>query len=170
MGKSYNIPTLPLAFDVESKEILRQVNKANRALAELKGIAATIPNEAILISTLTLQEAKDSSEIENIVTTQDDLYKAKINIEKQLITAATKEVLRYREALRRGFELVRKDALLTNSRIKDIQMHLEGNRAGFRSQAGTMLKNSQGETVYTPPQNIDDIERYMANLEAFINN
>lgn len=170
MGKSYNIPTLPLAFDIESKEILRQVNKANRALAELKGIAATIPNEAILISSLTLQEAKDSSEIENIVTTQDDLYKAEIDIEKQLVTAATKEVLRYREALQQGFELVRKDALLTNSRIKDIQMHLEGNRAGFRSQAGTMLKNSQGKAVYTPPQNIDDIERYMANLEAFINN
>ena len=71
MGKSYSIPTLPLAFDVESKEILRQVNKANRALAELKGVATSIPNEAILINTLALQEAKESSEIENIVTTQD---------------------------------------------------------------------------------------------------
>lgn len=169
MGKSYNIPSLPLNFDIESKDILRQVNRANRALAELKGIAATIPNETILISTLTLQEAKDSSEIENIVTTQDDLYKAEIDIEKQLITAATKEVLKYREALQRGFELVRKDSLLTNSRIKDIQMHLEGNRAGFRSQAGTTLKNSKGEIVYIPPQSIDEIERSMANLEAFIN-
>lgn len=118
---------------------------------------------------MTLQEAKDSSEIENIVTTQDDLYKAEIDIEKQLITAATKEVLKYREALQRGFELVRKDSLLTNSRIKDIQMHLEGNRAGFRSQAGTTLKNSKGEIVYIPPQSIDEIERAMANLEAFIN-
>ena len=169
MGKSYNIPSLPLNFDIESKDILRQVNRANCALAELKGIAATIPNETILISTLTLQEAKDSSEIENIVTTQDDLYKAEIDIEKQLITAATKEVLKYREALQRGFELVRKDSLLTNSRIKDIQMHLEGNRAGFRSQAGTTLKNSKGEIVYIPPQSIDEIERSMANLEAFIN-
>ena len=169
MGKSYNIPSLALNFDIESKDILRQVNRANRALAELKGIAATIPNETILISTLTLQEAKDSSEIENIVTTQDDLYKAEIDIEKQLITAATKEVLKYREALQRGFELVRKDSLLTNSRIKDIQMHLEGNRAGFRSQAGTTLKNSKGEIVYIPPQSIDEIERSMANLEAFIN-
>ena len=170
MGKSYSIPILPLPFEVESKEVLRQVNKANRALAELKGMATTIPNEAILISTLTLQEARDSSAVENIVTTQDDLYKAEIGIEEQLKTAAAKEVLKYREALRRGFELVRKDALLTNSRIKDIQMYLEGNSAGFRSQAGTMLKNGRGETVYTPPQNSDDIERYMANLEAFINN
>ena len=170
MGKTYDIPILPLGFDVESKEILRQVNKANRALAELKGVAVTIPNEGILISTLTLQEAKDSSAVENIVTTQDDLYKADIEIERQLTSAATKEVLRYREALQRGFELVRQDTLLTNSRIKEIQMHLEGNRAGFRTQAGTTLKNGLGEVVYTPPQHADEIERYMANLENFINN
>ena len=169
MGKSYSIPTLPLAFDVESKEILRQVNKANRALAELKGIAATIPNEAILINTLTLQEAKESSEVENIVTTQDDLYKAEIDVEKQLITAATKEVFRYRETLQLGFQLVKEEAQLSNKIVKKIQMYLVGNQAGFRSQAGTMLKNGQGETVYTPPQSRDDIERAMANLEAFIN-
>ena len=169
MGKSYSIPTLPLAFDVESKEILRQVNKSNRALAELKGIAATIPNEAILINTLTLQEAKESSEIENIVTTQDDLYKAEIDVGKQLITAATKEVLRYRETLQLGFQLVKEEAQLSNKIVKKIQMYLVGNQAGFRSQAGTMLKNGQGETVYTPPQSRDDIERAMANLEAFIN-
>ena len=169
MGKSYSIPTLPLAFDVESKEILRQVNKSNRALAELKGIAATIPNEAILINTLTLQEAKESSEVENIVTTQDDLYKAEIDVEKQLITAATKEVFRYRDALQGGFQLVKENAQLNNKIVKGIQMYLVGNQAGFRSQAGTMIKNGQGETVYTPPQNRDDIERAMANLEAFIN-
>ena len=169
MGKSYSIPTLPLAFDVESKEILRQVNKANRALAELKGVATTIPNEAILINTLTLQEAKESSEIENIVTTQDDLYKAEIDVGKQLITAATKEVLRYRETLQLGFQLVKEEAQLSNKIVKKIQMYLVGNQAGFRSQAGTMLKNGQGKTVYTPPQSRDDIERAMANLEAFIN-
>ena len=169
MGRSYSIPTLPLAFDVESKDILRQVNKANRALAELKGVATTIPNEAILISTLTLQEAKESSEIENIVTTQDDLYKAEIDVEKKRITAATSEVLRCRDALQLGFQLVKEEAQLSNKTVKKIQMYLVGNQAGFRSQAGTMLKNGQGETVYTPPQNRDDIERAMANLEAFIN-
>lgn len=169
MGKSYSIPTLPLAFDVESKEILRQVNKANRALAELKGVATSIPNGAILINTLALQEAKESSEIENIVTTQDDLYKAEIDVGKQLITAATKEVLRYRETLQLGFQLVKEEAQLSNKIVKKIQMYLVGNQAGFRSQAGTMLKNGQGETVYTPPQSRDDIERAMANLEAFIN-
>ena len=169
MGKSYSIPTLPLAFDVESKEILRQVNKANRALAELKGVATAIPNEEILINTLTLQEAKESSEIENIVTTQDDLYKAEIDVGKKRITAATKEVLRCREALQLGFQWVKEEAQLSNKTVKKIQMYLVGNQVGFRSQAGTMLKNGQGETVYTPPQNRDDIERAMANLEAFIN-
>ena len=169
MGKSYSIPTLPLAFDVESKEILRQVNKANRALAELKGVATAIPNEEILINTLTLQEAKESSEIENIVTTQDDLYKAEIDVGKKRITAATKEVFRYRDALQGGFQLVKENAQLNNKIVKGIQMYLVGNQAGFRSQAGTMIKNGQGEIVYTPPQNRDDIERAMANLEAFIN-
>lgn len=76
MSKQYNIPQLPLSFDLESKEILKQLSRSHRRLAELKGVARTIPNERILISTLTLQEAKDSSEVEDIVTTQDDLYKA----------------------------------------------------------------------------------------------
>lgn len=77
---NYNIPQLPLPYDLETKEVLKQLNKANKKLAELKGIATTIPNENILISTLTLQEAKDSSEVENIVTTQDDLYKASVSL------------------------------------------------------------------------------------------
>lgn len=170
MNKTYFLPSLPLPFDVESKAVLRQVNKANRALAELKGIATTIPNEGILISTLTLQEAKESSEIENIVTTQDDLYRAQIATGEKPLPAAAKEVLKYREALQLGFDLVRKDALLTNSRIKAIQEHLEGNRAGFRSQAGTMLKDAGGRVVYTPPQSLEEIELHMANLEEFINN
>lgn len=77
---NYNIPQLPLPYDLETKGVLKQLNKANKKLAELKGIATTIPNENILISTLTLQEAKDSSEVENIVTTQDDLYKASVSL------------------------------------------------------------------------------------------
>ena len=89
----YIIPTLPLPYDLETKEILRQVNRANRKLAELKGVAQTIPNEQILISSLTLQEAKDSSEVENIVTTQDDLYRAELNLKEAAINASTKEVL-----------------------------------------------------------------------------
>lgn len=105
--KTYTIPTLPLPYDLETKEVLRQVNKANRKLAELKGIAQTIPNERILISSLTLQEAKDSSAVENIMSTQDDLYCAGLDFSHQFINAATKEFLFYREAINEGFRMVR---------------------------------------------------------------
>ncbi len=166
----YNIPTLPLPFDLETKPILKQVNQANRRLAELKGVAMTIPNENILISTLTLQEAKDSSEIENIVTTQDDLYQgAASSLSDIAINAATKEVLNYREALEHGFRLVKQKGVLTSTIIKDIQQYLEHNSAGFRSVPGTALKRSDGVVVYTPPQDIQTILDLMSNLESFIN-
>lgn len=168
--KEYNIPQLPLPYDLETKEILRQVNRANRKLAELKGVAQTIPNEQILISTLTLQEAKDSSEVENIVTTQDDLYKADLDLKNVVINASTKEVLNYRQAMKRGFELVRRSKLLTLNDIKKIQEELEYNKAGFRSVPGTKLMNQQGETVYTPPQSRQEVASLMNNLEKYINN
>ena len=139
-------------------------------LAELKGIAQTIPNEQILISTLTLQEAKDSSEVENIVTTQDDLYKAGLNFKQDIINASTKEVLAYREALNKGFRLIRNKGLLTNNIIKQIQAELEHNSAGFRTVPGTKLKRNDGEIVYVPPQDGNSILHYMQNLEDFINN
>lgn len=169
MNKKYDIPILPLPYDLETKAVLKQVNLANRRLAELKGIARNIPNEQILISTLTLQEAKDSSEVENIVTTQDDLYKATMNMQQEIATAATKEVLNYREAVQRGFDLVRKTKLLRLNDIMAIQECLEHNSAGFRSVPGTALKRQDGETVYTPPQDRDTINRLMDNLEQFIN-
>ena len=165
----YIIPNLPLPYDLETKAVLKQLNKANKMLAELKGLATTIPNEQILISSLTLQEAKESSEVENIVTTQDDLYRASISINQELQSAATKEVLNYREALQHGFNLVRKRQLLTNNVIKEIQELLEYNRAGFRTVPGTALKRNDGTIVYTPPQDANEIAEYMKNLERFIN-
>ena len=165
----YIIPNLPLPYDLETKAVLKQLNKANKMLAELKGLATTIPNEQILISSLTLQEAKESSEVENIVTTQDDLYRASVSINQELQSAATKEVLNYREALQHGFNLVRKRQLLTNNVIKEIQERLEYNRAGFRTVPGTALKRNDGTIVYTPPQDANEIAEYMKNLERFIN-
>lgn len=165
----YIIPNLPLPYDLETKAVLKQLNKANKMLAELKGLATTIPNEQILISSLTLQEAKESSEVENIVTTQDDLYRASVSINQELQSAATKEVLNYREALQHGFNLVRKRQLLTNNVIKEIQERLEYNRAGFRTVPGTVLKRNDGTVVYTPPQDANEIAEYMKNLERFIN-
>lgn len=166
----YEIPHLPLSYDLETKAILKQLNQANRRLAELKGVALTIPNENILVSTLTLQEAKDSSEVENIVTTQDDLYQgAAESLSNFVVNAATKEVLNYREALHHGFLLVKEKGVLTSSVIKEIQKTLEHNSAGFRSVPGTALKRSDGKTVYTPPQDKQTILKLMDNLERFIN-
>ena len=166
----YKIPILPLEIDVETKPVLRQLNLANRKLAELKGVALTIPNENILINTLILQEAKDSSAVENIVTTHDDLYKADLDMGNLSISASTKEVLNYAEALKYGFQLIRKNKVLTNNNIKEIQQKIENNTAGFRNIPGTTLKNQTGEIVYTPPQDKRDVEMYMENLQDFINN
>lgn len=169
MKTQYNIPRLPLPYDLETKEVLRQLNKSNKKLAELKGLARTIPNENILVSTLTLQEAKDSSDVENIVTTQDDLYKADLDMKRNVMSASAKEVLNYRAAIQRGFILVREKKVLTINIIKEIQKVLVHNSAGFRSVLGTTLKRSDGEVVYTPPQDLDSINLYMGDLERFIN-
>lgn len=163
----FTLSLLPPKVDIETPKVLKQLAKAHRYLAELKGTVKTIPNENILINTLTLQEAKDSSEIENIVTTHDDLYKENIFIDTH--KPATKEVINYAQGLRHGFEIVRKEKLLLNKHIIAVQQILEANKAGFRTQAGTKLINSQGQTVYTPPQHPDEVVSLMANLEKFIN-
>ena len=165
----YTIPTLPLTHHLETLEVMRQLNKANRKLAELRGVAQTIPNEALLINTLTLQEAKDSSEVENIITTQDELFKAQLNLRPNALMAAEKEVMNYRQALLTGFDEVRKKRILSLNTIKSIQLQLEHNSAGFRRVPGTTLKRSDGTTVYTPPQTYEEIIRHMNNLETFIN-
>jgi Fic family protein len=160
---------LPLAQEVETKRVLKQAAAAHRRLAELKGVARTIPNESILINTLTLQEAKDSSAIENIITTHDELFKAELFIE-HLTSPAAKEVQSYASALRKGFARVRERKLLTDNDILEIQQELERNKAGYRKLPGTELRNQQtGETVYVPPQDYDSIVRLMQNLSSFIN-
>lgn len=166
---AYNVPTLPLPFDLESKAILKQAALAHRHLAELKGIARTIPNENILISTLTLQEAKDSSEVESIVTTHDDLYRYEITTENFEKSPASKEVLKYREAILRGFEKIRSGMPLTANLIQEVQSVLIGNNAGFRQVPGTELRDNFGALIYQPPQDGNDVIRLMRNLEDFIN-
>lgn len=150
----------------ETPAIFKRLNSASRNLAELKGVAAAIPNQNILINTLTLQEARDSSAIENIVTTQDDLYR-----EDDPATAAAtavKEVLRYRQALTTGFAQVQRHGLLTLNTILDIQQQLECNRAGLRRLPGTALRDGAGRLVYEPPQDANDVARLMGELERFI--
>jgi len=142
---------------------------AHRYLAELKGISATIPNQTILINTLSLQEAKDSSAIENIITTHDELYRQELFADT-VTNPTAKEVQRYARALKKGYSRVLQSGNLTTSHIQEIQSVLEGNHAGFRRLPGTELKNQEtGQTVYVPPQHLDDIQRLMDNLEQFIN-
>lgn len=167
MPMEFKIPHVPPQTEIETNAVLKQLAVSHRYLAELKGSAKTIPNENILIDTLTLQEAKDSSEIENIVTTHDEIYKS--NIDLETFNPATKEVMNYARGLKLGFQLVKENKLLLNKHILEIQKVLENNSAGFRTQAGTTLKNTRGEIVYTPPQQKEEILDLMANLEQFIN-
>lgn len=152
----------------ESPAILKCLASASRKLAELKGIAGSIPNQAILINTLGLQEAKDSSEIENIVTTHDELFKDDV-LPEAFANPAAKEVLRYRQALRLGFDQVRESGLITANHLIEMQCELERNNAGFRKLPGTALKNGSGDTIYTPPQDPAEIVALMRDLEHFIN-
>jgi Fic family protein len=163
------LPLLPHLGDIETKAVLKKLARAHQALAELKGVASSIPNESILINTLALQEAKDSSAIENIITTQDDLYRSDSQT-RQFVTVAAKEVHNYATALREGFEQVRRSGLLTNRQILEIHATIEENSAGFRKLPGTALKNdATGEVVYTPPQSLEEIIILMGDLERFMN-
>lgn len=167
---SYAIPELPPAIDLETVAILKALAKANRALAELKGRAATIPNQGILIDTLALQEAKASSEIENIVTTQDELFHADLQLEGPDSPSA-KEVALYRDALKLGYDrLLQTDGLITNRTIIEMFQLLKRRDDGYRVTPGTALKNdATGETVYVPPQDAREIEAAMIALERFVN-
>ena len=163
-----NLKKLSFTKDYETKKILKKSISASRALANLNGVAKTIPNENIIINTLILQEAKDSSEIENIITTHDELYIS--TVDSSNISQATKEVNRYAKALKEGFLLVDEHKLLLIKHIVKIQSILENNDAGIRKQAGTVLKNaSTGEVIFTPPQDEDEIKSLLANLEEYIN-
>lgn len=163
------LPELPFLMDLETKKVLKALPSAHAALAELKGIASSIPNQQILINTLGVQEAKDSSAIENIITTHDDLYKSGLNY-AAFRSLEAKEVQNYIAATKKGLGLVRKNGLLSNACILQIQEVLEENKAGFRKLPGTTLKNaSSGETIYTPPQDYQEILCLMGNLEKYIN-
>lgn len=165
----YAIPTLPLKYDLETKKVLKQVALSSRALAELKGAVLSMPNTSILISTLSLQEAKDSSAVESIITTHDELYRASIT-KSVNISPAAKEVQDYSAALIYGYERVRGRGLLSNNDIIEVYRLIKHNQAGFRDTPGTTLKNDlTGEVVYQPPQNKEEIVSLMSNLELFIN-
>ncbi len=159
---------LPPNVDFNTVNILKQLARTNRALAELKGYADTIPNKHILINAININEAKDSSEIEQIITTHDELYKA-LTYDK-MATIPAKEVVNYRTALWHGYQLVKEKQILTTNMLVEIQSIVEQSNAGIRKLPGTALRNaSTGEVVYTPPQSEEDVRNYLSNLEIYIN-
>lgn len=161
------IETLPPKIDSESVTILKQLNRASRALGQLKGEVSKIPNSQILLDTLTLQEAKDSNKIENIVTTDDEMYQA--SIDETVASVTAKEALNYSKAIKLGLEIVRNKSLLTVNDIKRIQELISPNHP-IRKIPGTVLKNLKTqEVVYTPPQHYDEIQSLLDNLERYIN-
>lgn len=165
----YNdLPLLPPKADIETKNILRKTISAGRALAQLNGTLINLPNPTLFLDTVYLQEAKASSEVENIITTNDDLYKSFVAAGK-VENAATKEVLSYKEALWLGLEQLKtKPVITTNLCIKIVQC-IKQNNASIRNTPGTKLSNTQGEVIYTPPSGETIIREKLANLEKFIN-
>ena len=155
--------------DFETKKVLRKAAEAHRYLAELKGVAASIPNQEILIDTLALQEARESSAIENIISTISEVYQSNASSNTYLNPAA-KEIHAYARALKKGYELVSQFGLLTNNHILEVQAIIEDNKAGFRKLPGTgLIHEKTGQVIYTPPQDYDTIVSLMDNLQIFIN-
>jgi len=163
----YNaLPLLPPRADIETKPIMRAAILANRALAALKNKADRLPNQDVLISSIALTEAKDSSAIENIFTTGDLLYKANITPESKL-DPNTKEVISYNSALWLGMELIKKNPLSTNIFIRIVQQ-IKKNSASIRNTTGTRIVNANGEIIYTPPEGENIIRDKLKNLEDFM--
>ena len=163
-----NLPLLPPKADIETKKILRKTISAGRALAQLNGTLINLPNPTLFLDTIYLQEAKASSEVENIITTNDELYKYLVS-DRKLENSANKEVLSYKEALWLGLEqLNKKPFITTNLCIKVVQC-IKQNTATIRTTPGTTLSNNKGEVIYTPPSGENVIREKMANLEKFIN-
>jgi len=146
MYNPHMLAFLPVSQDVETKPVLRKLAKAHAALAEFKGVINTIPNMDILINTLSLQEAKDSSAVENIITTHDELFKAELDLEP-VTSIAAKEVQNYARALRIGYELVQRERLIRTRTLLLIHQSIEQNNAGFRKLPGTSLKNQDTQEV-----------------------
>lgn len=167
-SKPYNdLPPLPPVTEVETKQVLRKNIAASRSLAQLNGAIRNLPNPALFLDTLHFQEAKASSEIENIITTNDDLYKSVV-ADKQYDNPATKEVIRYKEAIWLAIKSLEQKPFITTNLCIEIVQCIKQNTAGIRTIPGTTLSNPKGEVIYTPPSGEDVIRSKMSNLEKFI--
>lgn len=167
--KPYNdLPLLPPKAEIDTKSILRKTISAGRALAQLNGTLINLPNPTLFLDTIYLQEAKASSEVENIITTNDELYKSLV-ADKKVENSATKEVLSYKEAVWLGMEQIKKKPFITTNLCVSIVQCIKQNTASIRNTPGTTLSNKKGEVIYTPPSGEAIIRKKLTNLEKFIN-
>ena len=163
-----NLPALPPQKTIETTEVLRKTIEASRALALLNGMLTNLPNPTLFLDTIHLKEAKASSEIENIITTNDDLFKALV-ADKEFSDPATKEVLSYKEALWNSLMTIEKKPFITTNLCVEIVQKIKKNTAGIRNTPGTNLKSSKGDIIYTPPTGEEKIREKLKNLEEFVN-
>jgi Fic family protein len=164
-----NLPDLPPKNNLETTAIFKATIRANKLLAELKGYCQTLPYPKLLLNTIVLQESKESNAIENIVTTQDELYKATL-MGEAIKNQAAKEVLQYREAIYWGIEELQKNNLITTNLLVGLMQRLRGSSEGIRKNSGTKLGNpTNNQIVYTPPEGENIIRNKLSKLEIFIN-
>ena len=165
--KTYSIEQFPPRVDLQTVPVLQKLSQARAALGEMKGRATSLPNEAILLDTLSLQEALASSEIENIVTTQDEVFRVDLVADTGSVEA--KEVARYRDAMRRGYEQWRKNRFISENMLIDMFRLLKQRDEGYRRIPVAVRNMQTGEDIYMPPPNGRAIEMYMRDLANFIN-
>lgn len=165
----YNdLPLLPPETEIETKEVLKKNISASRALAQLNGAIINLPNPSLFLDSLHLQEAKASSEIENIITTNDDLYQSVV-ADKKFDNPATKEVINYKEAIWTALNKLESKPFITTNLCIEIVQCIKQNNLSIRTSPGTTLSNTHGKVIYTPPSGENIIREKMANLENFIN-
>ena len=158
---------LPYNIDFDDVQILKALNNANHKLGQLNGAINLLPNPYVIFNAITLGEAKESSEIENIVTTFDEIFK-EMSYSKS--NPASKEVLNYRQAMLKGYNLVKENGFLSTNHIIQIHHIVEPEAGDLRKLPGTVIMNTKtGETLHTPPQNYEEISDYLTNLEKYIN-
>lgn len=169
-NKPFNdLPNLPPDYNLETSAIFKAAIKANKLLAELKGFCQTLPHPELLLNTIILQESKESNAIENIVTTQDELYKATL-MGNDIKNQSSKEVLQYRHAMYWGKEQLLKNNLITTNLLIGVMQRLRNSNENIRKNTGTKLANPVNDTIiYTPPEGENIIREKLAHLEQFIN-
>ena len=173
----YNqLPPLPPATELyRDEEVLNKLMTASRRLAELKGLASTLPNQSIFVNTIALREAKASSAIENIFTTDDELYRSLSYQEEDYLEGPAKEILHYREALWKGYQRISTEKALTIDTIIDVYREVKRTQDGIRPYQAEVVIKKRGwgslvaETVYTPPRGKGVVEKKMAELLEFLN-